>query len=1219
MLSVQMEQRCVMDPAIPGPSRPKRSCIQRDVKRPLTEDELRKHAESFLDSSDDEPFVESEDSWAEAENLEDSDRAEDEIINNDPEDGSSDDGNSNDAQTTFVWNDTPALENIIFSGNPGLRVPHPGNNAYDFFSLLVTDELLIHIVEQTNVGENRMVYRYIRKTSRGESWSEDDMARAIESIKNKEISIRQASIQFNIKYSTLQKHQEEEEFYEHIKELDGRFYGLTRKDLCQLAYQFAEKNRINHPFKNDMAGSQWYTNFMKRHPRLSLRQPEPTSIARARGFNKPQVQIFFDNLKSVIEKHNIVIDNIYNVDETGIHTSAKKPPKVISLVGKKQVGSISSAERGTLITSLFCCSATGKFIPPALVFPRKKRNPRYLKGTPPGTIDLVTDNGWINTDTFLEWMKFFVSSVRPSATHKCLLIMDNHSSHRSIQVLDFASENNIILLTIPPHTTHKLQPLDVAVYGPFGKYFQNSIDKWQKTHASQHVTFFDIGEIFCEAYLKAAIPNNAIKGFKKTGISDCNIDVFTDVDFLPSDVTDCDKENSALNETQESTVHDTHSQVNGNDNFNNNSIGHIQDNIQIGENNKPSYSTSGLDHSKTLKPEAGLINNNNYNKKIRIIDIHVIPKCTKRSSGAGTKRKAQKSEILTSTPIKEEIRTKTKAKTESVKRKIGEPSNGPKLKIPKPPVEMFNPDENNVPCLFCSDTFGNSVPEKSRITEWKDVTLKELKVFLGIWFHMGNIRINRLQDYWKKDELFAIPGLQKHMSRNRFMLIMRCLHFSKNPTKEDDPGYGDRLHRIRFLQDYFNRRMAEVYYPGKQLSLDESMVLLRGRLGFRQFIKGKKHKFGMKLYILAEPNGLTLRCFVYSGAQGELGGTGHAEKVVMSLMKGLENKGHALYMDNFYNSVTLCQQLLQNKTYVTGTLRKGRKGTPKVVADCKIGKGEIITKYSNGVAVSKWRDKRDVLFLSTEFEEEMIEVRRKRDDVVKKPKAIVMYNEHMSGIDRQDQMLAYYPSERKTLRWYKKLGINFLSMLFLNSYFLFKAAMPNANISFYDYRITVIKRLLEEKDLPPVQRPAIAQHFPVKLDRTHRKRCRHYYLEVLAQLRERIRKKRPELWQNKLWVIYQDNAPAHSASSVKTFLAQYNIPVLDRLPYSPVHAPRDFHPFPKVKPALKGTSSLCYYPLSLRLASPIDRHRAMLRFYAGAQRFVPGRKFSRGLPMSTRC
>jgi hypothetical protein len=117
---------------------------------------------------------------------------------------------------------------------------------------------------------------------------------------------------------------------------------------------------------------------MQRHPELSLRAPEPTSIARACGFNKPQVQLFFDNLKTIRKKHNIELDNIYNVDETGIQTSAKKPPKVISTKGKKQVGSISSAERGQLVTALCCCSASGKFIPPALIFPRKKKETRDI-------------------------------------------------------------------------------------------------------------------------------------------------------------------------------------------------------------------------------------------------------------------------------------------------------------------------------------------------------------------------------------------------------------------------------------------------------------------------------------------------------------------------------------------------------------------------------------------------------------------------------------------------------------------------------------------------------------------------------------------------------------------------------------------------------------------------------------------------------------------------
>lgn len=82
---------------------------------------------------------------------------------------------------------------------------------------------------------------------------------------------------------------------------------------------------------------------------------------------------------------------------------------------------------------------------------------------------------------------------------------------------------------------------------------------------------------------------------------------------------------------------------------------------------------------------------------------------------------------------------------------------------------------------------------------------------------------------------------------------------------------------------------------------------------------------------------------------------------------------------------------------------------------------------------------------------------------------------------------------------------------------------------------------------------------------------KEYYLGVLATLRERVRRKRPELWKNKSWILHQDNAPAHTALVVKTFLAKHGIPVLDHPPYSPDLAPCDFFMFPKVKEVLKGT------------------------------------------------
>jgi len=67
-----------------------------------------------------------------------------------------------------------------------------------------------------------------------------------------------------------------------------------------------------------------------------------------------------------------------------------------------------------------------------------------------------------------------------------------------------------------------------------------------------------------------------------------------------------------------------------------------------------------------------------------------------------------------------------------------------------------------------------------------------------------------------------------------------------------------------------------------------------------------------------------------------------------------------------------------------------------------------------------------------------------------------------------------------------------------------------------------------------------------------------------------VRRKRPELWRNG-WILHQDNASAHNALSVKQFLANKNITVVEQPPYLPDLAPCDFFLFPKIKSVLKGT------------------------------------------------
>lgn len=172
---------------------------------------------------------------------------------------------------------------------------------------------------------------------------------------------------------------------EYLRKQEDRFDGLTPKELRILVCQLAEKNGISHPFKNGQADKAWFSTFMKRHEELSLRKPEPTSKARAAGFNRVVVSNFYDLLHDQLTKHKLTPDRIYSVDETGFSSVAKSQPKIIATKGKKQVGVLTQAERGQLNTVEVCVSATGTWLPPFFIFPRHRMHTDMLKHALPGS------------------------------------------------------------------------------------------------------------------------------------------------------------------------------------------------------------------------------------------------------------------------------------------------------------------------------------------------------------------------------------------------------------------------------------------------------------------------------------------------------------------------------------------------------------------------------------------------------------------------------------------------------------------------------------------------------------------------------------------------------------------------------------------------------------------------------------------------------------------
>lgn len=343
------------------------------------------------------------------------------------------------------------------------------------------------------------------------------------------------------RFKTVFSKDQENELVSHILHMERRLFGFTVSDLRGLAFELAEQNRLTHNFNRETrkAGKCWYYSFLKRNTEISLRTPEATSLARATGFNRVSVAAFFGLLSSELQKHKFTPDRIWNVDETGVSTVPKKKSKIIALRGKKQVGKLSSAERGTLVTAVVAMSATGNYLPLMFIFPRKRENFELLDHAPPGSFAQFHESGWMQKEIFVFWFKKFIEFTNPSAERPVLLLLDGHATHtKSLELILLARAQHVVIICFPPHCTHRMQPLDVALMAPLSAYYSQEVDKWLKQHPGRIVTDRQVAELYGKAYVKAATMQTAMNGFKSTGIFPLDPDVFPDHLFAPSLTTE---------------------------------------------------------------------------------------------------------------------------------------------------------------------------------------------------------------------------------------------------------------------------------------------------------------------------------------------------------------------------------------------------------------------------------------------------------------------------------------------------------------------------------------------------------------------------------------------------------------------------------------------------------------------------------------------------------
>ena len=204
---------------------------------------------------------------------------------------------------------------------------------------------------------------------------------------------------------------------------------------------------------------------MHRHPILTLRKADNLERSRAEAFNPDIVNEYFEMLDTVLTSNNLKKSprRIYNCDETFLQDYTRE--KVITMKGSKNVHN-QSVGTSDHISLLCCVSASGFPLPPMIIYAKSFPGGQYRFDGPDDALYARSESGWIDSELFLAWMKkIFIKYAVPQ--RPVLLLVDGHKSHITLNVIDLCQENNIILFCLPPHTTHALQPLDVAVFNPY--------------------------------------------------------------------------------------------------------------------------------------------------------------------------------------------------------------------------------------------------------------------------------------------------------------------------------------------------------------------------------------------------------------------------------------------------------------------------------------------------------------------------------------------------------------------------------------------------------------------------------------------------------------------------------------------------------------------------------------------------------------------------------
>ena len=349
---------------------------------------------------------------------------------------------------------------------------------------------------------------------------------------------------------------------------------------------------------------------------------------------------------------------------------------------------------------------------------------------------------------------------------------------------------------------------------------------------------------------------------------------------------------------------------------------------------------------------------------------------------------------------------------------------------------------------------------------WVELDQIELNGFIGCVLFMGVHRDNLepISELFGPDEGRKI--YRNLFTLNRFRQIMRSLHFDDMETR-DKRKEANKFCHIDELWSIWTKLLIESFRPLEDLCIDEQLVAFRGRCKFKQYMPSKPAKYGIKFFLLADPESTYVsNISVYLGKRSNeaVRAVNVGKNIVLHLLEPFYGSGRNVVCDNFFTSVDLAEDLLQRKITLVGTMRSNKREIPPYLRPKKNSQinSSLFVFHEKQMMLRYLPRKNKPVYMLCSSTTNV----NTATEPPHKPDIIVYYNAVKCGVDTIARLLASVSVKRITRRWPLVVFFNMIDISFINAFCIYKNVLKSPNLVRRDF----LKMMAEQLAGPLVSR-----------------------------------------------------------------------------------------------------------------------------------------------------